>query len=120
MKTYKATVLLVVVRAVALASLATGQDVPCAQKPGGPSGGGFQAQGLAVYANTVLSASTDVVAGDNQWRVEKRVFPGAMLDRGFGSGGVLTSNPSSGDDFATAIVTDGLDFYIAGTDVGGP
>ncbi len=55
-------------------------------------------------------------AGDAQWRIEKMSLATGASDTGFG-GGSIGSNPSSGPDWATGLVTDGLNYYLAGSDM---
>ena len=62
----------------------------------------------------------DWVPGNNgynlQWRVEKRSLSSGALISDFGSGGVVTSNPSNSSDTPYAIATDGVSLYVAGDD----
>ena len=46
-------------------------------------------------------AGTDQSPGNNQWRIEKRLLSTGALDASFGTGGVVTNNPSGAmiDDF---------------------
>jgi len=55
-------------------------------------------------------------AGDWRWRVEKRSATDGALVSGFGTGGVYTSDPSTGDDRPTAVVHDGTALYVIGYD----
>lgn len=55
-------------------------------------------------------------AGDWQWRVEKRSLSTGALDTNFNTIGVITSNPSSGDDEATHAVLLGGNLYVIGYD----
>ncbi len=68
----------------------------------------------------VAGADESQGSGDSQWRIEKRQASGqagdGSLDPAFGSGGVVTSNPSTGADAATALTSDGTYLYIAGFD----
>jgi hypothetical protein len=69
----------------------------------------------------VAGGALYVVGGDQsvgpQWRIEKRNLSTGALVPSFGTGGVLTSNPSSGYDEATAAVSDGTNLYIVGYDM---
>ena len=73
----------------------------------------------------VLTDGTDVwvigydemtASGDFQIRIEKRSASTGALVTGFGSSGVVLSNPSGGDDQPTAAWHDGTDLYVAGYD----
>ncbi len=59
---------------------------------------------------------TPVMAGDVQWRIEKRSLTNGLLIGPLGTGGVVTSNPSSGDDKATAVAVDSSGLYVVGYD----
>jgi hypothetical protein len=74
---------------------------------GSSIGGGFpviQAAGsVAVEAatdgtNLYIFGSQAVGPGDTQWRIEKRLCNTGALVSGFGTDGVVTSNPGPGDD----------------------
>ncbi len=54
--------------------------------------------------------------GDKAWRIEKRSLTTGALDSGFGTSGVVTSNPSTGMDAPTAVIHDGTFLYVAGFD----
>jgi hypothetical protein len=55
-------------------------------------------------------------SGDSWWRIEKRSLNTGDLVTTFGSGGVVSSNPSPDDDEAHAVVLDGGNFYVVGDD----
>ena len=58
----------------------------------------------------------DTIEGNERWRIEKRsTVTGALVDA-FGSGGVVTSNPSTGFDVAYSIAIDSENFFVAGCD----
>lgn len=66
-----------------------------------PSSGNDEIAVLRVGLGVLFLAGWDESpgSGDTQWRVEKRRWaPGLPLDPGFGTGGVVTSNPSAGRD----------------------
>jgi hypothetical protein len=74
---------------------------------GSSIGGGFpviQPSGsVAVEAatdgtNLYIFGSQSLGAGDTQWRIEKRLADTGALVAGFGTGGVVNSNPGPGDD----------------------
>jgi hypothetical protein len=56
----------------------------------------------------------DNVGGDDRWRVEKRSKTTGALDTSFGTGGVVTSDPTANSDQAQAIAQDGTYMYVAG------
>ncbi|MGI9027653.1 MAG: hypothetical protein ACR2FM_02285 [Candidatus Saccharimonadales bacterium] len=58
---------------------------------------------------------------NSQWRIEKRDYVTGALVSGFGTSGVVSSNPTAGDDIINSIVLDtaGGYVYIAGYDSAG-
>lgn len=54
------------------------------------------------------------VSGDCEWRIEKRNISDGSLVSGFGTGGVVTSNPSTADDKATSIAIGTSTMFVAG------
>ncbi|MCI0341664.1 MAG: hypothetical protein L0216_11045 [Planctomycetales bacterium] len=60
----------------------------------------------------------DSSPGDRQWRIEKRLLSDGSLDLAFGASGVITSNPSTGQDEVSAIAWDGTDLFVVGFDEG--
>jgi len=52
----------------------------------------------------LFAAGIDFTPVDAQWRIEKRDLTTGALNTDFGTGGVITDNPSSGNDVITAIV----------------
>ena len=56
--------------------------------------------------------------GDSQWRIEKRDVSGGLVSA-FGANGVVTSNPGSSADEATAVICDGTHLYIGGYETSG-
>lgn len=66
----------------------------------------------------VIGWDLSVGAGDFQWRIEKRAQSDGSLVTGFGTSGVVTSNPSSGNDQPRAVLSDGTSLYVAGWDQG--
>ncbi|MCI0340374.1 MAG: hypothetical protein L0216_04370 [Planctomycetales bacterium] len=83
-----------------------------------PSAGADEATSMALAGTALYVAGHDesAGAGDFQWRIEVRQAVSGGLDAGFGTGGVVTSNPSAGADLATAIATDGFHLLVAGAD----
>ncbi len=72
------------------------------------------------YSTALWAVGSDEVpgSGDSEWRVEKRSLSDGALAAGFGTGGVVTSNPSSGPDEATCVLSDGTYLFIGGYDSG--
>lgn len=64
----------------------------------------------------IYSVGYDEAGGDRQWRIEKRSKSTGALVGGFGTGGVVTSDPSSGADEATAVRVDADYIYVGGFD----
>lgn len=58
----------------------------------------------------------DSSPGDREWRIEKRQTSDGQLDAGFGTSGVVTTNPSSGADEAALGLQDSSALYLIGTD----
>ncbi len=85
-----------------------------------PSTGSDVALAVTADATAIYVAGYDLTNGtDYQWRIEKRDLATGGLIGGFGTGGVVTSNPSTGTDNATAITVDATGIYIAGQDGNG-
>jgi prepilin-type N-terminal cleavage/methylation domain-containing protein len=82
-----------------------------------PSTGNDTIQSIVVGSGGVYIVGTDLAAGDAEWRIEKRDLTTGALINGFGTGGVVLSNPSVSTDnpYSAAIGSDGL--YIVGFDV---
>jgi len=65
----------------------------------------------------LFAAGIDITPGDDyEWRIEKRDLNTGALNADFGAGGVITDNPSAGDDVITAVVINGSNnsFYVVG------
>jgi hypothetical protein len=85
-------------------------------------GGGFPviqpAGSVAVEAatdgtNLYIFGSQVVAAGDTEWRIEKRLCSTGALVAGFGTGGVVNSNPGPGDDSGSMhILIDSTSMYL--------
>jgi len=88
------------------------------QKTSNPSGGGDYADGVAVDSSGVYIVGCDSSPGNNcEWRIEKRSLTTGALITSFGTGGVITNNPSNGEDGAFDVAVDGLGLYIFGEDM---
>ena len=74
------------------------------------------ASGIAIDSNAMYVVGYDYGPGNNQWRIEKRSLTDGSLVPGFGTGGVVTSNPSPGDDRAYGIAIDSTAMYVVGSD----
>lgn len=76
-------------------------------------------------ANAIYLGGYDgtIANGNQQWRIEKlSIDTGALVSSpAFGTGGIVTSNPSSGDDIVTSFDLDGAGgyLYVIGVDVQG-
>jgi len=73
-------------------------------------------RGIAVDGTYIYAAGYDVSLGSSnaQWRIEKRDKTNGILDSGFGTNGVVLSNP--GNAISTSIAIDGTYMYVAGSD----
>ena len=74
------------------------------------------ANAVAIDSTAMYVVGYDSSPGDYQWRIEKRSLTDGSLVPEFGTGGVVTSNPSAGGDVATAIAVDSTAMYVAGYD----
>jgi hypothetical protein len=84
-----------------------------------PSNGSDKAQDIAVDSHYIYIVGDDYSPVDNsQWRVEKRDKETGALVLAFDNDGVLTFDPSTGDDVAQAIAVDSQYIYITGYDQG--
>lgn len=54
----------------------------------------------------------DTGGGEAQWRIEKRNLNDGTLVTDFGTGGVVTTNPTTGDDVPRAIILDSTSDHI--------
>jgi len=83
---------------------------------GNPSTGYDSARAIAVDSAAMYVVGCDESPGDYQWRIEKRSLADGSLVPGFGTGGAVTVNPSSGSDFPFDIVIDSTAMYVVGYD----
>jgi uncharacterized delta-60 repeat protein len=85
-----------------------------------PTGGAVVA--LVVSGSSIFLAGDEMVGvqpsgiPDIRWRIEKRSTATGALDSGFGTAGVVVSNPSPYVDLPRAAVADGTHLYVAGFD----
>ncbi len=78
---------------------------------GGSSTG---ANAIAIDGTFMYLAGVDTWPGSYEWRIEKRRLSDGALEGGFGSGGAVQMDASSGEDWATSIAIDASSLYVAG------
>jgi len=71
---------------------------------------------IAIDSTAMYVVGYDSSPGNAQWRIEKRSLTDGSLVPGFGTGGVVTSNSSTGGDYANAITIDSTAMYVVGSD----
>ncbi len=83
-----------------------------------PSSGSDTITALAWDGTSLLIAGADESAGsgDLRWRVEKRNWASGAPDSLFGTGGVITSDPSTGPDVIHGLAIDSTYLYAVGYD----
>ncbi len=81
-----------------------------------PSTGSDRARGMAIDSTAMYVVGYDYSPGNWQWRIEKRSLTDGSLVPGFGTGGVVTSDPSTGTDVAVSIAMDSTAMYVVGYD----
>ncbi|MFA7309014.1 MAG: hypothetical protein WC045_02990 [Patescibacteria group bacterium] len=80
------------------------------------SGGDDYARSITADSSYIYIAGVDATSSNNRWRIEKRNKSNGTLVSGFGTSGVVTNNPSAGDDQPLSIVVSGSYIYTAGYD----
>jgi len=80
------------------------------------SAGNDKAYAIAIDSTAMYVVGCDYGPGNNQWRIEKRSLTDGSLVSGFGTGGVVANNPSTGSDYANAIAIDSTAMYVVGYD----
>jgi preprotein translocase subunit Sss1 len=75
-----------------------------------PSSGGDYAYSVAVDSTGIYVVGIDYSPGNSQWRIEKRNLNDGSLIWS------VTSNPSSGDDYAQSVAVDSTGIYVVGDD----
>jgi len=81
-----------------------------------PSSGLDWPTDITVDASYIYAAGTDVIPGNNQWRIEKRDITTGALVTAFDGDGVVQTNLSTGDDTISAITVDSTNIYVVGYD----
>jgi hypothetical protein len=81
-----------------------------------PSTGYDAAAGIAIDSTAMYVAGLDESPGNQEWRIEKRSLTDGSLVQEFGTGGVVTSNPSIDDDYAVDVAIDSTAMYVVGVD----
>jgi ethanolamine utilization microcompartment shell protein EutS len=83
-----------------------------------PSAGSDVARGIAIDSTAVYVVGCDNSPGewDLQWRVEKRSLTDGSLVSEFGTGGVVTSNNTTGHHPPQDIAIDSTAMYVVGSD----
>jgi formylmethanofuran dehydrogenase subunit C len=81
-----------------------------------PSTGHDAALGIAIDPTAIYVVGCDYSPGNYQWRIEKRSLTDGSLISAFGTGGVVTSDPSTGSDLARGIAIDSTAMYVVGYD----
>jgi hypothetical protein len=81
-----------------------------------PGSGSDLARGITIDSTAIYVVGWDSSSGNNQWRIEKRSLTDGSLASGFGTGGVVTVNPSTGGDHAYSIAIDSTAIYVVGDD----
>jgi hypothetical protein len=71
---------------------------------------------VKVYGGALYIVGIDST-GANQWRIEKRDTTTGALISGFGTGGIVTEDPSTGSDRANTLAIDSTGLYIGGYDL---
>lgn len=86
-----------------------------------PSSNSDVIRAITADASEIFVAGYDAntsPTNDAQWRIEKRNLTTGVLDGAFGTGGVVTNNPSATlDDKAYAITADASGIFVAGYDL---
>jgi hypothetical protein len=72
--------------------------------------------GIAIDSIAMYVIGYDFSPGNEQWRIEKRSLTDGSLISAFGTGGVVTSDPSTGSDLAFGIAIDSTAMYVVGYD----
>jgi hypothetical protein len=80
------------------------------------TGGADVAHGIAIDSAEMYVVGFDSGYIGERWRIEKRSLADGSLVPGFGTGGVVTSDPSWDDDIAYGIAIDSTAIYVVGCD----
>jgi hypothetical protein len=79
-------------------------------------GSGYDSANALSLDGAYMYLAGDDYSTNGAWRIEKRLLTTGALDSGFGTAGVVTSNPSSNEDRAKGIVLDSTYIYVVGDD----
>ncbi|MCL5411274.1 MAG: fibronectin type III domain-containing protein [Patescibacteria group bacterium] len=71
---------------------------------------------LVADSNYLYAGGRDYVPGNGEWRIEKRDKTTGALVSAFGTGGVVTVNPSGTNDVITTLAIDSSYLYVGGSD----
>ncbi|MHC5079622.1 MAG: hypothetical protein ACYTHN_11415, partial [Planctomycetota bacterium] len=69
-----------------------------------------------VSDGTYLYAVGSTTPSDEEWRIEKRRLDDGSLVNGFGTAGVVSSDPSTNSEYAESITIDATHMYVVGTE----
>jgi hypothetical protein len=75
-----------------------------------------EANAIAIDSAFMYVAGYDSTNGNPEWRIEKRNLSDGSLVTSFNITGIVTSNPSTGDDRPNGIAIDGTFMYVVGFD----
>lgn len=84
-----------------------------------PSAGDDTVKAVVIDSTAMYAVGYDSAAGVTRWRIEKRNLSDGQLVAAFGSNGVVSDDPSIGEDRALAAARDATYLYIAGYDSNG-
>ena len=71
---------------------------------------------IAIDSTSMYVVGVDENPGSFQWRIEKRSLADGSLSAGFGTDGVIASDPSTGDEYAMGVAIDSTAMYVVGFD----
>jgi hypothetical protein len=79
-----------------------------------PSTANDEARSMALDSGYLYAVGYDSAPGNGRWHIQKRDATTGALVAAFGSGGVVTADPSVATDVATSVVVDSSYLYAAG------
>ena len=86
------------------------------EQPSNPGAGDDRALGVAVDGTGVYIIGFDWSSGGREWRIEKRSLVDGSPIPTFGTGGVVTSNPTAENEEALGVALDASGIYVVGFD----